>query len=58
MTYVCKNTCYLVLQTAAAGLDTLRLAAHQVPCRQRLTALGSGFDISALAWPCWLLACI
>ena len=28
--YVCKNTCYLVLQTAAAGLDTIRLAAHQV----------------------------
>ncbi|KAI8470867.1 MAG: hypothetical protein J3K34DRAFT_458668 [Monoraphidium minutum] len=27
--YVCKNTCYLVLQTAAAGLDTVRLAAHQ-----------------------------
>ncbi|GBF93861.1 hypothetical protein Rsub_06860 [Raphidocelis subcapitata] len=29
ITYICKNTCYLVLQTAAAGLDTLRLAAHQ-----------------------------
>lgn len=28
--YVCKNTCYVVLQTAAAGLDTFRLAAHQV----------------------------
>jgi hypothetical protein len=27
--YVCKNCCYLVLQTAAAGLDTVRLAAHQ-----------------------------
>lgn len=27
--YVCKNLCYLVLQTAAAGLETARLAAHQ-----------------------------
>lgn len=30
VTYLCKNLCYILLQTTAASLDLLRLAAHQV----------------------------
>lgn len=32
VTYLCKNVCYILLQTTAASLDMLRLAAHQVSC--------------------------
>ena len=28
--YLCKNLCYILLQTTAASLDLIRLAAHQV----------------------------
>lgn len=30
ITYVCKNLCYILLQTAAASLSFVQLAAHQV----------------------------
>lgn len=29
VTYIAKNVSYLCIQTTAAGLDTLKLAAHQ-----------------------------
>jgi hypothetical protein len=30
VTYVCKNLCYILLQTTAASLSMIQLAAHQV----------------------------
>lgn len=30
VTYICKNLCYILLQTAAASLSMVQLAAHQV----------------------------
>lgn len=30
VTYICKNVCYILLQTAAASLSMVQLAAHQV----------------------------
>lgn len=30
VTYICKNLCYILLQTAAASLSLIQLAAHQV----------------------------
>lgn len=30
VTYICKNLCYILLQTAAASLSLVQLAAHQV----------------------------
>jgi hypothetical protein len=41
VTYICKNLCYILLQTAAASLSMVQLAAHQVGC-QGLSAL-AGF---------------
>lgn len=35
VTYVCKNLCYIRLQTAAASLSMVQLAAHQVGGRLR-----------------------
>lgn len=32
VTYICKNLCYILLQTAAASLSLVQLAAHQVRC--------------------------
>lgn len=35
VTYICKNLCYILLQTAAASLSMVQLAAHQVGVEQR-----------------------
>lgn len=48
ITYVCKNLCYILLQTAAASLSMVQLAAHQVRagCRH-------GCRFEAFGAPAW-----
>ena len=40
VTYICKNLCYILLQTAAASLSMVQLAAHQVTARK--SEMGEG----------------